>query len=65
MRYLKMGSSSSLPTIAVAICTYNRNEALAVLLEALLISVARLAGKATVGVVVVDDSGRRKRAQSG
>jgi succinoglycan biosynthesis protein ExoM len=50
-----MGSCAS-PTIAVAICTYNRNEALAVLLEALLVSVAHVAGRAIVGVVVVDDS---------
>lgn len=44
------------PTIAVAICTYNRNEALATLLEALLVSVARLGERGVVGVVVVDDS---------
>lgn len=44
------------PTIAVAICTYNRNEPLAILLEALLACVAHLAGKAAVGVVIVDDS---------
>jgi glycosyltransferase involved in cell wall biosynthesis len=44
------------PTIAVAICTYNRNEALAVLLDALLISAAHLGERGGVGVVVVDDS---------
>ena len=50
-----MGSSAS-TTIAVAICTYNRNEELTILLEALLISVVQLKGRAAVGVVVVDDS---------
>ena len=44
------------PTIAVVICTYKRNEALAVLFEALLVSVARVRGRAVVGVVVVDDT---------
>jgi glycosyltransferase involved in cell wall biosynthesis len=44
------------PTIAVAICTYNRNEALTILLEALITSVRHLAGRAAVGVVIVDDS---------
>jgi GT2 family glycosyltransferase len=47
-------NSSASPTIAVAICTYNRTEELAVPLEALLVSVARLAGRAIVGVVVDD-----------
>jgi succinoglycan biosynthesis protein ExoM len=50
----------ALPRIAVAICTYNRNDALTVLLEALLVSVARVAGRAHVGVVVVDDSAEGK-----
>jgi succinoglycan biosynthesis protein ExoM len=44
------------PTIAVAICTYNRNEALTTLLEALLRSAAVLGQHGAVGVVVVDDS---------
>jgi succinoglycan biosynthesis protein ExoM len=44
------------PTIAVAICTYNRNEALANLLEALVRSAAYLGERGAVGVVVVDDS---------
>ena len=44
------------PAIAVAICTYKRNEALTNLLEALLVSVERLAGRAEVGVVIVDDT---------
>src|SRR3954462_12841075 len=44
------------PTIAVAICTYNRNEELVVLLNALLASSAHLNNRAAVGVVVIDDS---------
>ena len=49
-------NSSVRPRIAVAICTYNRNEALTILLEALRTSVECVAGQAAVGVVVVDDS---------
>ena len=49
-------SVSARRTIAVAICTYQRNEALTNLLEALLISAAHVAGSAAVGVVIVDDS---------
>jgi succinoglycan biosynthesis protein ExoM len=52
-----------LPTIAVVICTYNRNDTLAVLLEALLVSIARVAGRAQVGVVVVDDSAEGKASR--
>jgi succinoglycan biosynthesis protein ExoM len=48
------------PTIAVVICTYKRNEALAVLLEALSVCVSRLKGRAKVGVVVVDDTAEGK-----
>ena len=44
------------PTIAVAICTYNRNAALTTLLESLLRSSAFLGQRGAVGVVVVDDS---------
>jgi glycosyltransferase involved in cell wall biosynthesis len=40
----------------VAICTYNRNEALTACLDALLISASRLGERGGVGVVVVDDS---------
>jgi len=40
----------------VAICTYNRNGPLSSLLDALLVSVARLNNRAAVGVVIVDDS---------
>lgn len=47
---------SARQTIAVAICTFNRNEALTTLLEALLVNITRLAGQAAVGVVIVDDS---------
>ena len=42
--------------IAIAICTFNRNEALVTLLDALLVSAAHVTNRATVGVVVVDDS---------
>jgi succinoglycan biosynthesis protein ExoM len=42
--------------IAVAICTYNRNDALVTLLDALLLAALRVAERAKVGVVVVDDS---------
>jgi glycosyltransferase involved in cell wall biosynthesis len=58
-----MTGASALPTIAVAICTYNRNDALANLLEALLACVAHLAEKGAVGVVVVDDSADGKARQ--
>jgi glycosyltransferase involved in cell wall biosynthesis len=44
------------PRIALAVCTYNRAEPLATLLEAVTSNAARLAGRARVGVVVVDDS---------
>ena len=43
-------------SIAVAICTYDRNDALSNLLEALLTSASRVANRAIIGVVVVDDS---------
>ena len=51
-----MTNSAICPTIAVVICTYKRNEALKNLLDALVVSVAHVAGRARVGVVVVDDS---------
>ena len=44
------------PKVVVAVCTYNRHEPLAVLLEALTVNARRLAGRASVGVVIVDDS---------
>lgn len=43
-------------TIAVAICTYNRQGPLAKLLEAIVACAARLGERGAVGVVVVDDS---------
>ena len=43
-------------TVAVAVCTYNRNGPLEVLLEALLANTPCLGNRAAVGVVVVDDS---------
>jgi succinoglycan biosynthesis protein ExoM len=42
--------------VAVAICTYKRNDLLTRLLEALLICAERVRGHAVVGVVVVDDT---------
>ena len=62
MEITPIRSSSARRTIAVAICTYQRNEALTNLLEALLISAAHVAGSAAVGVVIVDDSTRRSSA---
>lgn len=51
-----MTKSTTCPTIAVVICTYKRNEALKTLLEALLVCGERVAKRAAVGVVVVDDT---------
>ena len=51
-----MTTAAARPSVAVVICTYNRNEALTTLLGALLVSVTRVTGRAAVGVVVVDDS---------
>jgi succinoglycan biosynthesis protein ExoM len=51
-----MEGSARRATIAVAICTYNRNEPLRTLLNALLANATRLSNRAAVGVVVVDDS---------
>ena len=51
-----MESTSKLPTVVVAVCTFKRNAALANLLEVLLHCAERVAGRAIVGVVVVDDS---------
>jgi succinoglycan biosynthesis protein ExoM len=44
------------PRIVVSVCTYNRHEPLAILLEALVANARHLAERAAVGVVVVDDS---------
>ena len=43
-------------TIVVAICTFNRNELLTRLLEALLVCAERVGARAAVGVVLVDDT---------
>jgi succinoglycan biosynthesis protein ExoM len=51
-----MMDDGPLPTIAIAICTYNRNEPLATLLQAIIVSAEFVAGKAKIGVVIVDDS---------
>jgi succinoglycan biosynthesis protein ExoM len=51
-----MTSASMRPTIAVAVCSYNRNKELANLLDGLLASSAHLDNAAAVGVVVIDDS---------
>src|SRR5262245_35977855 len=42
--------------IAVAICTYRRNEPLRVLLRGLVAASAKVEGRARVGIVLVDDS---------
>jgi hypothetical protein len=49
-------SASSRTSIAVAVCTYKRNEDLAVLLRALLVCAERIEGRATLGVAIVDDT---------
>ena len=51
-----MPASSGRTTIAVAICTYKRNEPLAVLLESLIACAERVRERAAVGVVIVDDT---------
>src|SRR3954454_20434042 len=43
-------------SIAVAICTYKRNDALTVLLHALLACAERVRDRASVGVAIVDDT---------
>ena len=48
--------TSTRPKVVVAVCTYNRNQALTTLLEALQTSVTHLGERAAVGVVIVDDS---------
>jgi succinoglycan biosynthesis protein ExoM len=44
-------------TVAVAVCTYKRNEPLTVLLHALLACAERVTKRAAVGVAIVDDTG--------
>lgn len=51
-----MASALNRLTVAVAVCTYNRNRELANLLEALIANAKLLDKIAAVGVVVVDDS---------
>lgn len=51
-----MVEEMSRTTIAVAICTYNRNDALANLLASLKQAAAQVGKRAAIGVVVVDDS---------
>ena len=51
-----MPASSGRTTIAVAICTYKRNEPLAVLLESLIACAERVQERSAVGVVIDDDT---------
>jgi succinoglycan biosynthesis protein ExoM len=48
--------SSGRTTIAVAICTFKRNEPLTLLLESLIACAERVRDRAAVGVVIVDDT---------
>lgn len=51
-----MSVSSGRTTIAVAICTFKRNEPLTLLLESLIASAERVRNRAAVGIVIVDDT---------
>jgi succinoglycan biosynthesis protein ExoM len=51
-----LGNPRSVVSVAVAICTFNRNEPLATLLEAIVVNARHLGEKARIGVIVVDDS---------
>jgi glycosyltransferase involved in cell wall biosynthesis len=51
-----MSTAGGRTTIAVAICTYRRNDLLTRLLEALLVCVEPVRDRAAVGVVIVDDT---------
>jgi len=51
-----MTSRAKKTTVVVAVCTYKRNGPLETLLCALLINAERLRDRASIGVVVVDDS---------
>jgi glycosyltransferase involved in cell wall biosynthesis len=51
-----VSASSGRTTIAVAICTFKRNEPLAQLLESLVASAERVRDRAAVGIVIVDDT---------
>lgn len=52
----KMTSFVPRTTIAVAICTYHRNDPLRILLNSLIANAERLSARSAIGVVVVDDS---------
>jgi succinoglycan biosynthesis protein ExoM len=43
-------------SVAIAICTYKRNDLLTRLLEAVLICAERVRSRAAIGVVIVDDT---------
>ena len=51
-----MPATGGRATIAVAVCTYRRNEALAVMLRALMACAERIRDRAAVGVAIVDDT---------
>ena len=51
-----MPARSGRTTIAVAICTYKRNEPLTVLLKSLVACAERVRDRSAVGVVIVDDT---------
>lgn len=51
-----MVKSSDRTSVAVAICTYKRNQDLEVLLRALIVCASRVSDRAALGVVVVDDT---------
>lgn len=48
--------SASRTSVIVAVCTYDRNEPLRVLLDALVVAAVEVRDRAEVGVVVVDDN---------
>ena len=50
------GDIPSRPTIAIAICTFKRNELLTRLLEAVAVCAERVSRRAAVGIVLVDDT---------
>lgn len=52
----KKGGISGRKRIAVAVCTYRRNEPLAVLLHALTACAERIKNRAAVGVAIIDDT---------
>jgi succinoglycan biosynthesis protein ExoM len=52
----QLAKDSDRISVAIAICTYKRNELLAVLLQALIACADRVKDRAAVGVVVIDDT---------